>query len=33
MPSEESLDPAWHPEEVELMDTKTNYKVGGLGLN
>jgi hypothetical protein len=26
--SEESLDPNWHPEEVEIMDVKTNFKVG-----
>jgi hypothetical protein len=27
--SEESLDPNWHPEEIEAMDWKTNFKVGG----
>ena len=25
--SEESLDPDWHPEEIEIMDWKTNFKV------
>lgn len=28
--SEESLDPNWHPEEVDLMDYKTNFKVRAL---
>lgn len=25
--SEENLDPNWHPEQVEIMDKATNYKV------
>lgn len=25
--SQDNIDPAWHPEEVELMDYKTNFKV------
>ncbi len=25
--SAESLDPAWHPEQVDIMDRATNFKV------
>lgn len=28
-PSEKSLDPNWHPEQVDIMDWATNFKVGG----
>lgn len=26
--SSESLDPNWHPEQIEIMDRQTNFKVG-----
>jgi hypothetical protein len=27
--SDESLDPNWHPEQIEIMDRQTNFKVRG----
>lgn len=29
--SDESLDPNWHPEQIEIMDRQTNFKVGVQG--